>query len=182
MNPKSVVLIAFLFSGMGVVQLFRRFNSGNQGRCICNLIYKPVCGNDERTYANLCQAACATVVRKQRAERAPPRIKLFLDPANATASFNLQPIVCQGRCPCEEQLDDLSENVALRAALDSLRFPVASCVCSRDYDPVCGSDGRTYINTCRAECQNAKVECKEKCPCSKTCGCPEEEHDQGSGH
>ncbi len=33
-----------------------------------------------------------------------------------------------------------------------------SCICMEIYNPVCGSDGRTYSNSCTASCRNVRYE------------------------
>lgn len=38
------------------------------------------------------------------------------------------------------------------------------CVCTQQYDPVCGCDGKTYGNACVANCAGVKSFTKGECP------------------
>lgn len=68
---------------------------------------------------------------------------------------------CDGECPCETPCPcPLLFSFVRTDVFGSLDNGLQ----------VCGEDGKTYDNTCKAKCAKVKVECKGECPCP--CPCP----------
>lgn len=96
--------------------------------CDCPRDYSPVCGSDNRAYANACLAQCNGV------------------------SYT------PGSCP-----DDPDRQPTLSGSVDvggptfvgNLSKSEESCRCNNtSFDPVCGSNNKTYKNFCFAKCDN----------------------------
>lgn len=41
---------------------------------------------------------------------------------------------------------------------------VPDCICTREYRPVCGCDGKTYANPCEAHCAGVRSFIEGPCP------------------
>eukprot|EP01134_Creolimax_fragrantissima_P003042 CFRG3042T1 len=91
---------------------------------VCALDYRPVCASDGNTYPNLCamkRGACMKGIELS--------------------------VISEGKCQeSEEKQDDNS-------AGNFKEHDNTACLkpCPRDYHPVCGTDGKTYANSCILE-------------------------------
>lgn len=150
--------------------------------CVCPDIYDPVCGVDGMTYGNRCEARCAGVGIEHEGACEPKCEPLPCDvfcefghkigpdgcptcecnpPPGCTSDRDCDDDqICREICPLRPcMLGDLDCGTCVGVCLPKPDL----CLCTQEWDPVCGVDGRTYSNACHAGCADVDIGHRGEC-------------------
>ena len=145
-----------------------RYENACISPCNCTKVYKPVCSRTLKTYNNECLLRCADEELLQNG-KCPSRT-----PSNCSQCKGLVSPVCssigltyENRCylDCAGQ-QFYSNGICTndQEYLQSNNIQIVPCSsCENVQLPVCGNDGITYLNACRARCKGVAINYRGRC-------------------
>lgn len=134
-------------------------NRYSEGGINCISVVNPICGKDNKTYNNICEAKkvgvevaykgeCGSCIAENKpvviGKECCPGYKVCPVARTSTTAANIN--ICQKSCGVDGSIVD-------------------DKICTMEYSPVCGENGKTYGNLCSIN--NAGIKIKYKGECKK---------------